>query len=128
MTLSMTTKSQRFDVLISTHRAKMIRLAWRLLGPHQAAAEDVTQQAFMKAWAKFDTFRDEAALGTWLTKITVNQVRSYHRWAAVRHRSRRLLGLQTSTIPVTRDPGLSQRIQNAMGDLSTNQREAFTLV
>lgn len=85
------TKSERFEMLVTHQRQGMVRLAWRLLGPDKAAAEDLAQQAFMKAWDRFDTFRDESSLATWLTRIMVNQVRSYQRWTSVRRRALRKL-------------------------------------
>ena len=122
------TQSERFKSLVDTHRVRAIRLAWRLLGQHHGAAEDVAQQAFMKAWSKFDSFRDEAALSTWLTTIVVNQVRSYLRWLHIRQRAQRFIGIEATTTQIPRDPGLSQRLISAMEALSPNQREAFILV
>lgn len=39
-------------------------------------AEDVVQDAFMRAWRRFDTFRGEASLRAWLTSILLNEARS----------------------------------------------------
>lgn len=36
-------------------------------------ADDVLQNAFLKAWLSIDTFRGEANLYTWLYRITVNE-------------------------------------------------------
>jgi len=128
ISVNIMSKAERFEMLVTDHRQEMVRLAWRLLGSHHAAAEDVAQQAFMKAWDRFDTFREQSSLSTWLTRITVNQVRSYQRWTAVRHRARHLLRMDQKPTPVMRDHGLNQRIETAMTALSTNQREAFILV
>lgn len=37
-----------------------------------AEAEDVMQEAFIKAFAKLDTFQGKSTFGAWLKKITVN--------------------------------------------------------
>src|SRR4051794_33688221 len=39
-----------------------------------ADAEDVTQDVLLKAMQKLGTFRGEAALNTWLYRVTVNAV------------------------------------------------------
>jgi RNA polymerase sigma-70 factor (ECF subfamily) len=37
-------------------------------------AEDLTQEAFLQAYRKIDTYRGEAAFSTWLHRVTVNVV------------------------------------------------------
>ena len=39
-------------------------------------AEDVVQEAFMRAWHQFDTFRGDAPIRSWLTSILLNEARS----------------------------------------------------
>ena len=48
---------------------------------HPADAEDVTQDVLLQVVRKLDTFRGEAALPTWLHRVTVN--------AALAHRAKR---------------------------------------
>ncbi|MEX2016236.1 MAG: RNA polymerase sigma factor, partial [Candidatus Hydrogenedentales bacterium] len=50
--------------------------------------EDLTQEAFVRAWQKLDKFRGDAAFGTWLHRLTVNLVLSHcrghgKRWKAL---------------------------------------------
>lgn len=60
-------------------------------------AEDVVQDAFMRAYQRFDTFRGEAPLRAWLTGILLNEARS-------RLRKRRVIvGLEQIT-PSSLDP------------------------
>jgi RNA polymerase sigma-70 factor (ECF subfamily) len=59
---------------------RIYNLARRMLG-NDADAEDVTQDVLLQVVRKLDTFRGEAALPTWLHRITVN--------AALAHRRRR---------------------------------------
>lgn len=126
------TRDQRFDAFVAAHRDRSVALAWRLLGGDRAAAEDVTQQAFVKAWRGLDGFRGEAKLSTWFHKILVRQVRSHQRWHGVRDK----LGLlsKDGEMPVrpidppTPDGGMQQRIAQAMQTLSPGQREAFTCI
>ncbi|MEO7071519.1 MAG: RNA polymerase sigma factor [Rhodanobacter sp.] len=41
-----------------------------------AEAEDIVQEAFMRAYRKLDTFRGDAPLRTWLISIVLNEARS----------------------------------------------------
>lgn len=45
-----------------------------------AEAEDVMQEAFIKAFSKLDTFQGKSTFGAWLKKITVNlSINSFNR-------------------------------------------------
>lgn len=61
-----------FDVLVARHGERALRLAPRALGD-PAEAEDVAQEAFLRAWraaARFDP--DRARVSTWLHRIVSN--------------------------------------------------------
>lgn len=64
--------------LYRRHEQKAYNLALRMLGDSWDAA-DVTQEAFIKAFAALDRFRGEARFGTWLHRIVVNAVRDHLR-------------------------------------------------
>ena len=65
----------------------MYTLAVRLVGPD--LAPDVTQEALIRAWKAMPRFRGDAALGTWLHRITVNTAWTLRRRAA-RHETQQL--------------------------------------
>ena len=58
-------------------------MALRLTG-NAAAADDITQEAFIAAWRHLGGFRGESSLKTWLFRIAANKVRSYWRWRKLR--------------------------------------------
>ncbi len=59
-----------FDVLVHRHRNVVYRTAARIVGPSEA--EDVTQDAFLRAYHRLDQYRGRAAFRTWLLQITHN--------------------------------------------------------
>ena len=54
-----------FDHFVREHRDRALGLAWRLLDGDKAAAEDVVQEAFVRAYRGLDRFREQASLSTW---------------------------------------------------------------
>ncbi len=60
-----------FEKLVEIYQNKVYTLCVRLAGNH-ADAQDVAQEAFIKAYRALDNFRNEADFGTWLHRITVN--------------------------------------------------------
>jgi RNA polymerase sigma-70 factor (ECF subfamily) len=121
---------QRFTAFVATHRDRARRLAWRLVGGDEAAAEDVTQDAFVKAYRALGRFREDSKLETWFYRILVRQAHNHRRWKAVRQRwsGGPSDGLADPSSRVSGDPGLRRRIGEALGRLTRRQREAFILV
>jgi RNA polymerase sigma-70 factor (ECF subfamily) len=121
---------RRFRALVDSHRDRALRLAWRLVGGDEAAAEDVTQEAFVKAYRGLQRFRGEAALETWFYRILVRQAHSYRRWRAVREvYSGGAIDDPPDPFPsAPGDPALRRRIAAALDRLTRSQREAFVLV
>ncbi len=122
----------RFARFVQDHRARAVSIAWRLLGKDRGAAEDVAQDAFLKAYTALPRFRQDASFETWFYRILVRQASNHRRWRGVRERWSGLLGAWLGQESVTReplsDPGLQQRIAQAIDGLSKQQREAFVLV
>ena len=61
-----------FEVLYRRHRNRVYGLVWRLCGGDAALAEDLLQEAFVRAWQKLDSFRGESRFGTWLHRLSAN--------------------------------------------------------
>ena len=75
------------DQVVREHAPIIYSLARRMLG-NEADAEDVTQDVLLQVVRKLDTFRGEAALPTWLHRITVNAALAHRRKRAVREEHR----------------------------------------
>ena len=64
---------QAFAQLYSLHKRRIYSLCLRMVGD-VAAAEDMTQEAFLQLHRKIETFRGESSFSTWLHRIAVNVV------------------------------------------------------
>lgn len=68
-----------FEKLYRSHCDRIYALCWRMCGGDRALAEDMVQEAFVRAWSKLDLFRGDSKFGTWLHRLTVNVVLSDRR-------------------------------------------------
>jgi RNA polymerase sigma-70 factor (ECF subfamily) len=67
---------QAFGLLVSKYQRKLARLLSRLIRD-PAEVEDVTQEAFIKAYRALPSFRGDSAFYTWLYRIGVNTAKNY---------------------------------------------------
>ncbi len=65
-----------FDLLVSKYQRKLGRLISRFVRD-SAEAEDVTQDAFIKAYRALPGFRGESAFYTWLYRIGINTAKNH---------------------------------------------------
>ncbi len=63
--------SRAFEVLVRTHASFAYNVALRTLRD-PAEAEDVAQEAFVRAWRALPRFREDGRFSTWLYRIVVN--------------------------------------------------------
>jgi RNA polymerase sigma-70 factor (ECF subfamily) len=64
-----------FDLLVLRYQHRVVKLVARLLRD-PAEAEDVAQEAFVKAYRAIGSFRGDSAFYTWLYRIAVNTARN----------------------------------------------------
>lgn len=65
-----------FGLLVTKYQRRLLRLVMRLVRD-PAEAEDVTQEAFIKAYRALPNFRGESAFYTWLYRIGVNTAKNW---------------------------------------------------
>ncbi|MEP6591185.1 MAG: RNA polymerase sigma factor [Gemmatimonadota bacterium] len=115
-----------FARLYRRHVARIHTLVRRMAGPD--AADDITQDVFIRAWDKLPTFRAESAFGTWLHRLAVNVVLS-------RRRSQRseLTWFVADDAPLlhatgrTVQPGIAMDLEAAIARLPEGARQVFVL-
>ncbi|MBI5508321.1 MAG: RNA polymerase sigma factor [Deltaproteobacteria bacterium] len=135
-----TSPRQQFERLVTDERERAVRLAYHMLGGDRAAAEDVAQEAFLRAYHALPAFRGAARLSTWFTRILLNQVATHRRRQWVRDRFLALWGVAGAPPALIRDPppttaasslrdlGLRVRMQRALLGLPQGQQRVFVLV
>jgi RNA polymerase sigma-70 factor, ECF subfamily len=65
-----------FDLLVEKYQRKLGRLLARFIRD-PAEVEDVTQEAFIKAYRALPAFRGDSAFYTWLYRIGINTAKNY---------------------------------------------------
>ena len=65
-----------FEMLVLKYQQRLMRLIFRYVGS-EAEAEEVTQEAFIKAYRALPDFRGESAFYTWLYRIGINTANNY---------------------------------------------------
>lgn len=65
-----------FDVLVAKYQRKLSRLISRFIRD-AGEVEDVTQEAFIKAYRALPAFRGDSAFYTWLYRIGINTAKNY---------------------------------------------------
>jgi RNA polymerase sigma-70 factor, ECF subfamily len=65
-----------YGVIVGRYEGPLLRYLRRLLGPHGQAAEDVLQEAFVKAYVNLNDFDRSRPLAPWLYRIARNEALS----------------------------------------------------
>ncbi len=127
-----------FQALVERHSRALFRLAYRMTG-NEEDAEDVVQEALLKAFKRLDQFEDRANFGSWLYRIVANCA-----YDALRSRARQeeqtpprggdaedpLLAVAADEPAPDRlvlSAQIQQRVGAAMARLSERERAAFVL-
>src|ERR1700759_4229245 len=60
-----------YRVLMDLHFSSVTRVAFRITG-NEADAEEAAQEAFLRAYNKLPSFRQDSAFSTWIMRIAMN--------------------------------------------------------
>lgn len=117
-----------FAAFFNAYADRARRLAYRLLGGDLDGADDVVQDAFLKAFRALPHFRRDASLQTWFFRILVREAHNHRRRRLLRQSLRWGWGEEAPAVDSHRDPVLRRRVGEAINALSRRQREVFVLV
>ncbi len=110
-----------FATLVERYRVRAVNFAYRFLGDHQAA-EDVAQEAFVRAYQSRHRYRPAATFATWffriLSNLCLNEVRRRKRQGLV-------FGPPNAATTATPDPSASPDAQYEQQELGTAVRRAL---
>jgi RNA polymerase sigma-70 factor, ECF subfamily len=102
-----------FRILVERHSRNVFRLAYRMTG-NQHDAEEVVQEAFLRAYQKLHQFAKRANFGTWVYRIAAN-------YAIDRMRQRRSEDAQRApSARSVEDGGMELDPMNVVPDESPN--------
>jgi len=119
--------------LYDRHVEKVHRICYRIvLDPSQV--QDCVQEVWLKVFRGLDRFRSGRSFAAWLNTVTVNTAIDYYRkW--IRQRNLQDIHQDYMEALAEEQPGchqsdealVQQKIQEALEEISVNQRAAFTL-
>lgn len=133
---------EAFRILVERHSGQLFRLAYRMTG-NEHDAEEVVQEAFLRAYRNLGQFGSRANFGTWVYRIAAN-------YAIDRMRQRKNEDAKRKTPSATeeeleQDPldlvadekptpdrlaanlELRKKMQEALKELSSSERTAFVM-
>lgn len=116
-----------FERLYRLHVGRIYALARRMAGSD--AADELTQDVFIRTWQKLGSFRGEAAFGTWLHRLAVNVIIERLRRQTV-DRSRRVDDCEpaySTARASSAAPHLRIALDAALDTLPPGAREVFVL-
>lgn len=127
--------SDAFRELVEAHSQKVFRTAYRLTGSTENA-EDVVQEAFLRAYRKLHLFDGRAQFGTWLHRIAVNCAmdlmrregrRSQRETADERTELEAMVNGEPRPDRMAESSEVGRAVQRVLQSLSPTERTAFLL-
>jgi RNA polymerase sigma-70 factor (ECF subfamily) len=103
-------KTNAFSYLVDRHKDKAYNLAFRICG-NREEAEEIAQDAFVKAYSSLKDFRMKSSFPTWLYRIVYNTAISL-----VRNRKKGVLALEEFPADAVDFLGFSNTEEEALDD------------
>jgi RNA polymerase sigma-70 factor (ECF subfamily) len=107
---------EAFASLVKKYKTKVFNLAWSLTRDRETA-DDLAQEVFIKAYLALPKFQFKSEFGTWLYRITVNQVKDYLR---KKSKMSKMLLAKTKEIPLVQE---NEMIKKEKEQISEQRRK-----
>jgi RNA polymerase sigma-70 factor, ECF subfamily len=122
-----------FAEIVQKNKKKIFYLAFHLTGTPQDA-EDLSQEVFLKAFRGLKTFKNNASIGSWLYRITLNTFLDRKRKLSFKAERDQQpmednMNIADSTNPeeYARSRQIKQHIEAALANLSPRERAVFVM-
>ena len=102
--------SRAFDILVVKYQDRLIYSVYKFCKDLELS-QDITQEAFVKAFRNIDKFRGESSFYTWIYRIAINTAKNYF--------SNKSRGAETYNEDI---------LDNALSDMSLNSDNPETLL
>jgi len=112
-----------FEELVKRHQELVFSLSFKLTG-NRELANDVAQEAFIRAWKAIGKFRGDSTFGTWIYRITVNTAWTLRK-KAKKHYS---LNIEDTQEPAVVDEKKDPELVAINSDLSLVLRKALNQI
>lgn len=125
------TRRKGFEQLVRQYSQQLYWQVRRIVLTHEDA-DDVVQNALLKAWSSIDTFHGDAKVSTWLTRIAINEALDFQR----RQKRRPTMSADDSDLSIANrlladdyfdGDQADARLQEAIARLPEVQRNVFLL-
>jgi len=134
---------EAYRVLVERHSRRVYRLAHRMSG-NAHDAEEIVQEAFLRAYQKLEQFAGNANFGTWVYRIAANYAIDRMRQRKSEDAGRAVVsnppedGIEVDPVSQVRDPRpsperlagsveLAARMQRALEELTPAERTAIVM-
>jgi len=120
--------AEAFEELYRENVGRVYLLCLRMCG-NPSTAEELAQEAFVRAWQKLGSFRGESAFSTWLHRVTVNIVLGNRRSTARREARVKPVGdeLPVDLSVSEPSPGQAVDLERSIAALPDGARTVFVL-
>jgi RNA polymerase sigma-70 factor (ECF subfamily) len=115
-----------FEALVTKHQRVLFSVALRLLHDYEDA-RDATQNAFIRAYERLDTYDPERKFFSWIYRIAVNECLNYRRARRPHEQLAVTLEAKQPEMDVVEAQELSDRVRAALMELTTDLREVVLL-